>query len=196
MRVFIAVLVLIFSFQSWTKAEDIRDFQIEGMSVGDSLLKFLSKEEINNSRRNYFSNERNYYVVGLTANLKTYEVVDVYLKTGDPNYIIKTIGGMIVFDDLEACLSLKKEIIKDLDIIFSNLKKGEFVRSHEFDKSKKSKQYQTVYDFGNGDRRDNHIRVECDTWSKEIKEKEGFTEGLNLIAMTTEILDWIYSDYK
>ena len=48
MRTFITVLVLIFSLQSWTKANDIRDFQIEGMSIGDSLLDFYSKREINN----------------------------------------------------------------------------------------------------------------------------------------------------
>ena len=36
------VLVLISGFQSWTKADDIRDFQIEGMSIGDSLLDFYS----------------------------------------------------------------------------------------------------------------------------------------------------------
>ena len=46
MRVFIAVLVLIFSLQSWTKADDISDFEIEGMSIGDSLLDYMSEEEI------------------------------------------------------------------------------------------------------------------------------------------------------
>ena len=48
MRVFIAVLVLIFSLQSWTKADDIRDFQIEGMSIGDSALDFFSKMKLKN----------------------------------------------------------------------------------------------------------------------------------------------------
>jgi len=46
MRVFIAVLVLIFSLQSWTKADDIRDFEIEGISVGDSLFDHFSEKEI------------------------------------------------------------------------------------------------------------------------------------------------------
>ena len=41
MRVFIAVLVLIFSLQSWTKANDISDFEIEGMSIGDSLVRLF-----------------------------------------------------------------------------------------------------------------------------------------------------------
>ena len=43
---------------------------------------------------------------------------------------------------------------------------------------------------------DSHIRIECDTWSKAIIDKDGFSEGLNVVAMTTEILKWIYSDYE
>ena len=46
MRVFIAILVLIFSLQSWTKADDIKDFEIEGISIGDSLLDFYNQDEI------------------------------------------------------------------------------------------------------------------------------------------------------
>ena len=49
MRVFLAVLVLIFSLQSWTKADDIRNFQIEGMSIGDSLLDYFSEDKIKDS---------------------------------------------------------------------------------------------------------------------------------------------------
>ena len=51
MRVFIAVLVLIFSLQSWTKADDIRDFQIEGMSIGDSALDYFSEEYIKKKKK-------------------------------------------------------------------------------------------------------------------------------------------------
>ena len=46
MRVFLAVLVLIFSLQSWTKADDISELEIEGMSIGDSLLDFMNKSEM------------------------------------------------------------------------------------------------------------------------------------------------------
>ena len=46
MRVFIAVLVLIFSLQSWTKADDIRDFEIVGISIEDSALDFFSEKDI------------------------------------------------------------------------------------------------------------------------------------------------------
>ena len=70
------------------------------------------------------------------------------------------------------------------------------MKSHDFDKTGNSKQYQQVYYFGDASKRDNHVRIECDNWSNKFKEEEGFTDGLNIIVMTTEILDWIYSGYK
>ena len=195
MNKLLLILILTLSFHTLTKADDIRDFQIEGMSVGDSLLDYMTKKEINLSKRNYFEDQRKYYVVGKAKNLEKYEVVDLYLKTGDKNYTIRTIGGMITLD-LKKCLNIKKNISKEFDKIFSNLKIDDYVRSHEYDKSGNSKQYQRIYSFGNGDIMDSHIRIECDTWSKAIIDKDGFSEGLNVVAMTTEILKWIYSDYE
>ena len=43
---FIIILLLIFCFQSLIKAEDIRDFEIEGISIGDSLLLYENKANI------------------------------------------------------------------------------------------------------------------------------------------------------
>ena len=46
MKFFLLALILIFNFQSLTKADDVRDFEIEGMSVGDSLHDHFSKKKI------------------------------------------------------------------------------------------------------------------------------------------------------
>ena len=51
MKQFIIIFILILSFQSWSKADDIRDFQIEGMSVGDSLLDYYPKNKL---KKDYF----------------------------------------------------------------------------------------------------------------------------------------------
>ena len=40
------VLVLTFSLQSWTKADDISEFEIEGISIGDSLLDHFDENKI------------------------------------------------------------------------------------------------------------------------------------------------------
>ena len=47
MKRLLTILILIFTLQTPSQADDIRDFQIEGMSIGDSLLDFFSEEEIN-----------------------------------------------------------------------------------------------------------------------------------------------------
>ena len=46
MKFFFLYLVLTLSFQSLIKADDIRDFQIEEMGIGDSLLNFFTKDKI------------------------------------------------------------------------------------------------------------------------------------------------------
>ena len=37
-----------------SQADDIRDFQIEGMSIGDSALDFFSVGEIETSKKDYY----------------------------------------------------------------------------------------------------------------------------------------------
>ena len=194
-KIIFLIFIYIFTF-SVTKADDIRDFEIEGMSVGDSLLDYMSLEKINISKRNYFDDQRNYYVVGLVDNLNSYDVLDLYLKTGDKKYIIRTIGGVLDLSGSK-CFSKKDEIAIELENFFSNIVKEEFEKSHEFDKSNKSKLYQTVFFLKNTKKaNDPHIRVECSVWSEEVKKQTGFSDSLNVVAMTTEILDWIYSGYK
>ena len=46
MKRLILTLILSLSFQTLSKADDIRDFEIEGMSIGDSLLNKFSRDEI------------------------------------------------------------------------------------------------------------------------------------------------------
>ena len=46
MKIFLTLFFLLFSFS--LVAEDISDFKIEGISIGDSLLDYMSEEEIKN----------------------------------------------------------------------------------------------------------------------------------------------------
>jgi len=45
MKKILAILILIFILQTPSQADDIRDFQIEGMSIGDNLFDYITKEE-------------------------------------------------------------------------------------------------------------------------------------------------------
>ena len=58
MRIFIIVLVLIFSFQTLSKANKITEFEIEGMTLGHSALDYFSKSVIKNYEENYYKNKK------------------------------------------------------------------------------------------------------------------------------------------
>ena len=45
-KIFLTILILIFSFQSLTNASEVKEFELEGMSVGDSLLDHFNIENI------------------------------------------------------------------------------------------------------------------------------------------------------
>ena len=58
MRIFLLVLILIFNLQFSSKADDIRDFQIEGVSLWKSALDFFDKEEIEDRQKKGFIYEK------------------------------------------------------------------------------------------------------------------------------------------
>ncbi len=188
------ILILTFIFQTLTKADDISDFQIEGISVGDSLLDYMSKKEIKSSKRNYLKNKK-YYVVGYDENLENYTQVDVYLKSGDNKYVVRTISG-VLFMNVKDCLIKKKKIVNELKSIFINASERTYNDvPHEYDKTGKSIQHQTGFLLKN-DNNDDHIRVECMDWSDELTKKNQWADSLSVAAYSKEILEWFLSGYN
>ena len=111
------LFLILFSFSAPSFAEDISEYQIEGISIGDSLLDHLSKEEImteieiNKPSYNYLTDE--FGEVYLFGNFDTYTSLSFKVKTTDKNYTIYAIKGGIIYDDkLEQCFAKQKEIEK------------------------------------------------------------------------------------
>ena len=198
MKRLLLILILTFNFHSLTKANDIRDFEIEGMSIGDSLLKFMSVDEINNNTfENYFKNgkKRKYYATGF-FNTDKYDQLEIYIKTGDNNFEIKAITGFKNINDLKKCISLKDGIVDEIQSLFINIKPLSYDDvSHTFDKSGKSKQYQTAFLLKNHHTKD-HIRIECTKWSKKMKKEKGFGDTLGISVFSTETLEWVDNGYQ
>ena len=137
-RVFL-LFVLVF-FNTPLKADDISDIEIEGMSIGDSLLDFFSEEEITIKNKKYHYSSKKYYQIRIDRNINQYELVTVHLKDKDKKYIIHNISGVIEYKnrDKKKCEN-QMEIIKDS--IVSNLKlRADFDKGNlSWDKTGKSK---------------------------------------------------------
>ena len=110
MRRLLLILILVFSFQTLTKADNIGDFQIEGMSIGDSLLDFFNQNEIKEMYITTYPKSKKYIKLGFRGNgkLNDYEHVTFHVKENDNKYIIHTINGVMFFENkLDKCLNKK-----------------------------------------------------------------------------------------
>ena len=179
MRVFIAVLVLIFSFQSWTKADDISDFEIEGMSVGDSLLDYFSKKEIkeNLSGSQYPKGDFILLWFNNLTSFKTYDSLTVAYKSNDKSYTIYNIIGSLYFkNNFNDCFEQKDIILKELSKLFKNSKVNSYTYKHDHDKTGNSMMYQETYDTNSG----GSVDVFCINWSKKLEREENRIDELGV----------------
>ena len=64
------IIIFLLSFQTFSTADDIRDFEIEGISVGDSLLKYYNLDQINNFLQYDYKNKKFYKLQIMDQSLK------------------------------------------------------------------------------------------------------------------------------
>ena len=70
----ILILILTFNFQILAKADDISDLQIEGFSIGDSLLDYFNKKQIRKSLVRIYKSDK--YETAEFLNLKSFKKYD------------------------------------------------------------------------------------------------------------------------
>ena len=122
-RLTILIFLITLNFQSLTKADDIRDFQIEGISIGDSLLDYFSKDEIhNNDSKSRILKGTNYSRSCFEKSNSIYEKLCIDFKN-NTNKIIHGVQGLIRYKKINnpACLNKLREIDKEFSNIFKNL---------------------------------------------------------------------------
>ena len=124
MRISLTFLIFFLCFQFISKAEDVSDFEIEGMSIGESLLDFMSEKQINEalgSEKAYFY--ENKFVTISTwdnrGNYETYDNVGVILKQGDSTYKIYGLEGLLITQDgnIDDCYKKQESIAKEILIV-------------------------------------------------------------------------------
>ena len=188
MKRLIFILILTFSFQSFTKADDIRDFEIEGMSIGDSALDYFTKNELNNKEDLIFYKPNNklfkfqtysYRNYQISKEFLVYENVEMHFKKNDNKYIIKSLGGILYFrNELKNCLKKKDKIVSDMSNIFSDSKKIiiDLEPWLDRDPSGDTKTVHVYFDFKNGA----YIEVACYDWSNKITKELGYQDHLKV----------------
>ena len=183
------LFLLLFSFQTSSWADDVRDFQIEGMSIGDSLLDYFSEKEIQENLPYEIWKGKKFDAFEFVSaeRFKDYDAVQIGFKPVDKKYIIYSVEGMMSFDkDFPNCLNKMEEIKLEIEEL-KNLKKEEFdFRKHRQDKTGKSKYITTSYNFLN----DDSINIQCYSWSEEMNQ----IDHLRISLRSKEYSEWIINE--
>ena len=190
------ILILTFSFQSLTKADDIRDFQIEGMGIGDSALDFFNKKKIDNIK-SYYPNSKKFFRATLNHNSDSYEKIQLHIKNNDSRYIIQGISGIIFFRDKlvseKECLKKHNEINNNLSSSLSNLKISKAKkRVLQQDKTGNSFHFTIYYDFN--DEGTEYIKLGCVIYGSEYFEKFKYIDHLRLGFNSKNFSYWMRNE--
>ena len=184
--------ILFFIFQTFSNADDIRDMQIEGISVGDNLLNHFevlkkTKTEIKETKLTYYPKSKRLAVSNFWDG--NYEIYDSVQFTLDPNnYKIFRISGKIYDLNKEKCVNKQKEIISNLEQQFPNtIKDIDEFSKHPVDKSGKSLANGIYLDFASGDT----VGVECYFWSDTFKKERNYQDHISVLIETKESRDFI-----
>ena len=157
----------------------IKDFKIEGIALGDSLIKKYSKDEILEYQDNYYL-DRGYnssQFFPKTSNFE-YDQIGVGYKTNDSRYIVLSITGAIVYDsNVENCYPKKKEIINNLSKLLKNTDWK--INIYENDKGKYDVEY-LLLETGE------YVVVECHDWSTDTENNLGWVDNLQVRISSAE----------
>ena len=195
MKKFLTVLIIFFSLQLLTKADDINDFEIEGMSIGNSALNFFSEEEIKKNKYYAYSSKKYYQTFFMLPSSNIYSSIQINIKENDTDYIMTSIEGGIHPINYSECKQKKIEIENDLKLVFSNLKIDyDDEAKMPFDSTGGSKSITTDILFGKNFLDGPAIRIMCVDYSKYIEDKKGWVDNLRVVINSKEFNNFLQNN--
>ncbi len=191
MKRLLLVLILILSSQTLTNADDIKDFEIEGMSIGDSALKYFSKKILIENQKDWFKGGEYSISADLKSSLiKNYDTLQLVYLANDKKFKLKGIEAIKFFQyDIDNCYSLFDEVSTQIQTLFTNIsvsKKNNF--KHSYDKTGKTIVTQQDLIFPNND----SVSIFCEDWSKETN----FTDALRISIRTSSYKNFLLNVYN
>ena len=182
MKRLILILILTFSFLTSAKADDIRDFQIEGMSIGDSLLDYFSKETIDNFNKDYYPASKKMHIKYIrSSKFKTYDSLVMSFKEND--YKIYSITGSLWFDNFDTCNLKKNEIVEQITKSFNSKKLdlGTFKVQDLINNDSMKSQVEIKLDDNSG-----LFTVQCVDWTEEAEDKNNWGDNLGVTVYSKD----------
>ena len=187
MKKLLGIVVLVLTLCNIGFAENVKDYQISGISIGDSLLDFYNENEIKNlDIVNYRKNTDEFFMLtGAEDKSQEYETLSFHVKKNDNQYIIHAISGSFFYKkNFDKCLDKKERIVNSLKSDFRNLKSNEY--DYKYDWDLKSIAYISDFEFKNG-----VVRVYCVNWSEVTENERDFDDNLSISIQIDYFTKWL-----
>ena len=191
-RLSLYLFLLLFTLQTPSWADDISDFQIEGLAIGDSLLNIFSKKEIDSIEPTYYPNSRKFHGLAIISDkFKGYDQVTFGLKRDDEKYIIYGLAGDLYYEnDFKNCMKKKEEILKEVSSLFTKQKRSDY--RYVYTEIDDGKSFSEITDFIFKDK--SRLRIYCSDWTLETERKREFADMLSVNAVSNDYLKWINNE--
>jgi len=187
MKKLLGIVVLGLLLITPSQADDIRDFEIEGIALEDSALKYFTEEEIKSNSQNFFRNKKYTPVQNDKLSFfETYDFFDFRFLTGDKNYIMHSIAGIVNFENKEysECLNLSEKITNKIKDLVPNTKMQNFGNDKKTSGSTGTYNQKTFWT------EDGFISVNCYNYD----DKEKAMDHLSVTIANSEYEDFITND--
>ena len=122
---FLAILFL--SFQNLSSAENIQNFQIEGMKIGDSALDYFSETQLEDNEQGWHNYSYKEYSTSFMPGKGTYNWFLVSYKNDDNNFTIEALAAGLEksnYNDKE-CNNKIDDVSLNISKLFKNTVKEE-----------------------------------------------------------------------
>ena len=186
MKKLLGIVVLGLFLITPSQADDISDFEIEGMSIGDSLLKYVSLDEIKKNMKSYSGSK---IFSRFFKKFDYYDDVQFHFKTKDTKYIIHAIEGVIYYpNDLKSCQDKRVKVINEIKEalqISKVIDMGKEIHKNN-DGIIRSTTYNSYVEFENG-----YMDMTCYVWNKEQESASNFEDALKISVITKEFDEWL-----
>ena len=188
----ILIILYFLNFNYLASADQIKNFEIEGMTVGDSLLNYMSKSEIidqiNSENSYHYPNNSFVTVTYISDSFEVYDDVGVIIDPNDKDYIIFSLEGTVHHKNTN-CRDQQIKITNDLKEFFdSNTYK--FIQSLDLDyiddDTGESKVHYEDFYFSD----ESAVRVICWALSKDFKSK-GYIDTLAVAVNSSKFMIFV-----
>ncbi len=116
------IIVSILIFQNLSLADDIKNFQIEGMKLGDSALDYFSESQLEDYEQGWHNFNYNEYATSYMPGKGIYNWFLVSYKNDDNNFIIEgLVGGLEKSNyDIKECNNKMDVTALNISKLFKN----------------------------------------------------------------------------